>query len=854
DEIGYFEPDNNGILRFNSIKERIPEKYRSLEDVWDIEVIDSTVYFRSVNKIYSINPASTDVYDPEQSIDFLKKCGSELYFNCAKTGLFTINEGEPKFVENSQLFIDKLIVSVVQLDNQLVVFTSDDGIYVNKDSRFQPWNNTINQFFSNKEIITAELTADQHIAIGTALHGIFLFNSNGLAIQQLDKKSGLQNNNILSVFSEDEGGIWIGSSNGIDYIINNNKRYIFPDGEQEGGIYDIAVHNDQIYFATNNGLYFCKWKSTYDPLSFEGFKSVEQSSGQVWGLDTIGNTLFMGHNEGGYIIEENKAKKITQDAGYWRFIGVDNNTKVIAGGYNGLSLFERINDEWRFIRRFEGFSESSRFIVKENEKRFWVAHPYRGIFQINFNETYDSIYVRKYTEKDGLPSMLRNHVFLVDGLPVFAGESNIYRYNNESDSFSIDKDFEALLGSKDRVLRIFQDPEKRIWYLTENDFGYFEKDKNLLSTQLEKVSLPKLADKFVNGFEALHFVENGHIMLPTESGVIQVLNAGQTNSTIPQAVISRIVLLNHKDSTIYGGYVHSNQSTSPLITGLTKFKYTQNSIRFEFFNAPFSQGEEYQFNPYIEGIDENNSNWTEEAYKEYARLPHGNYTFTLEARNKKGDIGPVSRVDFSVEPPWYQSQLFQSIYVIMFFLFISGLILIPRSKYRKQVRVLKGVQEKSDDEIMQLKNEKLESEINFKNQQLASSMMHLVQKNEVLHKVKKEAERLKKYVNEPQAEKELRKLISLLSNDERLDEDWEKFTYYFDQVHTDFLRRLKSQYPKLSPKDQKLCAYLRMNLTTKDIAPMLNISVRGVEISRYRLRKKLELEGDKNLNDFMMNY
>lgn len=93
--------------------------------------------------------------------------------------------------------------------------------------------------------------------------------------------------------------------------------------------------------------------------------------------------------------------------------------------------------------------------------------------------------------------------------------------------------------------------------------------------------------------------------------------------------------------------------------------------------------------------------------------------------------------------------------------------------------------------------------------------------------------------------------MSILSEDERLDDEWETFAHNFDQVHNNFLQRIKQKHPALTPKELKLCAYLRMNLTTKELAPLLNISVRGVEISRYRLRKKLGIPGDANLNDYM---
>ena len=113
---------------------------------------------------------------------------------------------------------------------------------------------------------------------------------------------------------------------------------------------------------------------------------------------------------------------------------------------------------------------------------------------------------------------------------------------------------------------------------------------------------------------------------------------------------------------------------------------------------------------------------------------------------------------------------------------------------------------------------------------------------------------MRKNAKDPIVRKELKQVLSVLTDDTRLEDDWDNFSIHFDKVHADFLKRLKKDYPKLSPKDQKLAAYLRMNLSSKEIAPLLNISVRGVEISRYRLRKKLGLTTGTNLSEWMIDY
>ena len=152
-----------------------------------------------------------------------------------------------------------------------------------------------------------------------------------------------------------------------------------------------------------------------------------------------------------------------------------------------------------------------------------------------------------------------------------------------------------------------------------------------------------------------------------------------------------------------------------------------------------------------------------------------------------------------------------------------------------------------------MQNEKLGVEIEYKNSELASSAMHIVKKGELLTKVKSELGSIIKKIDNEYAITELKKMVKALNEDENLDQEWEYFTKHFDKVHSDFIGKLKEKHSNISNNELKLCAYLRMNLSTKEIAQLMNISVRGVEISRYRLRKKLNLATDINLFDYLIS-
>jgi FixJ family two-component response regulator len=86
------------------------------------------------------------------------------------------------------------------------------------------------------------------------------------------------------------------------------------------------------------------------------------------------------------------------------------------------------------------------------------------------------------------------------------------------------------------------------------------------------------------------------------------------------------------------------------------------------------------------------------------------------------------------------------------------------------------------------------------------------------------------------------------------EKQWQVFETHFENVHEEFLKRLKDKFPELSPRELKLCAYLKLNVSSKESATLMNISTRGVEISRYRLRKKLNLDRNSNLTDFIMSF
>jgi DNA-binding CsgD family transcriptional regulator len=261
----------------------------------------------------------------------------------------------------------------------------------------------------------------------------------------------------------------------------------------------------------------------------------------------------------------------------------------------------------------------------------------------------------------------------------------------------------------------------------------------------------------------------------------------------------------------------------------------------------------------LKGFDKAWSDWSKKTEKDYTNLPAGNFTFEVKARNNLNNESPVTSYTFEVLPPWYLNIWSIGIYGLLLFVLLYYFYKLQAKKYskryqeqQKELELKHQIElEKTEKELIQLKNEKLETEIEFKNSELASSAMNLVQKKEFILKIKETLQHLNKNEKESMDSQDLKKLLRSLSEEEKLNDEWEQFSIHFNNVHGDFLIKLSEKYPSLKAHELKLCAYLRMNLTSKEIAQLMSISVRGVEISRYRLRKKLNIPTETNLFQFL---
>jgi ligand-binding sensor domain-containing protein/DNA-binding CsgD family transcriptional regulator len=868
DELGYFYPGSNGRLQYHSLTSSIPEKERVFGDVWDIVSFGQRIYFRSATKIFSFGNHWMATYKPGSEWAFMGICNGRLYAQDFKSGLMRFENDAwvplSSPLQKNILPVNDPVTAILPAGrDSALVTTLKNGLFTLTATGVAKLASPSNSLFENDRIYAAAAVNAEWIALATNNSGVYITDHKGNIIQRFSRTEGMQNNNVLSIFPDRQGNLWLGLDNGIDMVAYNSAIKQVKPFLQDGSGYASIIYNNRLYAGTSGALYSVELQAVKD-LSFSkgNFEPVSNTKGQTWSLTEINGQLLLGHHDGAFTIKNNMAVPISLNNGFWNFVPMSAtfpSSQVLSGNYRGIAFFNYSNGTFAEAAQLPAFIESCRFTALDGEGNIWVSHPYHGVYKLWQAGGGSGWIYRLYTDKDGLPSTLNNHVYKIKNELLVATEKGVYMYNRLKNNFEASPFYQKLFGNRS-VRYLKEDAAGNTWFIHEKTLGVVDFSAKEPAT----IYLPELNNKMLSGFEFIYPVNQNNIFIGGEKGFFHI-NYEKYKQTIPglQVQVRTVSVLGEADSLLFGGY-YKDTSAKLLQDAIPRISNGWKTIRIEFSASLFDYQSNLEYSYRLKGFDDKWSEWLHRTEKEYTNLPPGNYIFEVKVRNNLGNESAITAYAFATLPPWYLTIWAKLLY---FLLFVAGIYLLYRwqqkkfglqqAKYETEQKKLQYIHElersKTEGELAALRNEKLEAEINFKNSELASSAMHLVKKGELLSKVKGELSQVMKGFDNPQAATELKKMIKTLNEDDHIDQEWEKFAHHFDKVHSDFVLQLKDKHPTITPNELKLCAYLRMNLSTKEIAQLMNISVRGVEISRYRLRKKLGITSETSLFDYLIN-
>ena len=853
DEIGYLSPDDGGQLVFHSLKSLLDESDQKFADIWNIVNVGEDIFFRSISRLFKWNKGKMKVYQPSSTWFFLGKFQNKVIAHDETRGIMMYKNGNWEvFIKKQDLPENFYITSITDYtQGSSIITTSKNGLFQLTEEGIKAL--TIKGLNNNQHFTSVVKIDEFNYILGTYNNGVYLFNEKNEVIESFSKQEGLQNNNLRSLYIDKSKNIWMGLNNGISFIpFNNAIKDINPVNFGDGSGYSMAVHKNHLYFASSNGTFELPYENKKD-LSYLKNDLTNISEGQTWKLGILNNRLYAGKEDGLYQIENRNAKVVDKKSGYWIFENLSNKQNIaVTGSYEQVRLFEQKEGKLNDLGNIKSFAGSARFLAIDANNYIWVSHPYRGVYKINLKDSSTKL----YTSDQGLPSTLNNHVYKIKNKVLIATERGIFEYNEVNDRFEMSSYYKNIYGDKS-VRYLKEDVLGNIWFVQDKNLGVID----LSGPKPSIVYIPELNGNILSGFENVYSYDKYNTFIGGQKGFYQINFEKYKENISPLKIFIRNVKIKGDvDSVLFGGYhgdINEEQSLPNI--GNAKVAYQLNSFHFEYVSPLFEQQTNLEYSYRLKGFDKTWSDWNKKTEKDYTNLSIGYYVFEVKARNNLNNESPVTSYIFQVLPPWYFNIWSITFYGILLFILIYLLYKLQAKKYskryqeqQKELELKHQIElEKTDKELIQLKNEKLETEIEFKNSELASSAMNLVQKKEFILKIKETLQHLNKSEKESMDSQDLKKLLRSLSEEEKLNDEWEQFSIHFNNVHGDFLIKLSEKYPILKAHELKLSAYLRMNLTSKEIAQLMSISVRGVEISRYRLRKKLNIPTETNLFQFL---
>ncbi len=774
----------------------------------------------------------------------------------------------------------------------LWVGTEGSGLYQVNLSTLKTHRYSIQNGLTSNNIMSIAQNKKGEFLLVTDGGGLNIFNPQTatFSARMYGKNQGNLNSNALfSVLVDLDDNVWIGSFN--------------------GGINISKAHKTQFKSFTQTG-------AKVGELSHRSVLSICQSqSGQIYiGTDGGGLNTFNKVTKTFSLIPNQPASY----GSVVKTIYEDSRKQIWLGYFeNGLSVFDPKNQRFRHFRYnpndFISIGENNVWSITEDAAgKIWVGTLGGGLARLDDSEKGQ---FKRFSFQPNKPKSLSSNdvmvVFTDQNKHLWVGTDTegLNLFNQKTESFTR---FQHQRGnttslSANDVRCIFQDSKGRLWIGTESgglnlwlgngNFEHFTTKNGLISNAIMNILEDKDGFLWLSTFkgvsrfsvdtkQCLNYDFNKNSYFNTNqfnqaSGIKDkdgtILFGGINGLTLIKPDEIRILRTKPKlvitDFKIFNQSIQSGKLSDGRVileknleeVAEIHLSHNDNAFSFEFAALDFTDPPKNQYTYKMDGFDEN---WRvtngEQRLITYTNLEPKTYIFRVKGSNNNGVWSEEKTIKLTIDPPFWQTWWFKTI-VLFVLLGLAWLALhiyttrremVLRQKvleYDHSILSLKNENLVSERKILQLQKEKLASEIETKNSELVSKAIQMAHKKEILEDLKEQIDGIKN-AKDADKGKLLSNLKTALATEIEGENNWNQFLFYFDQINQNFTTELLKKHPSLTQNDLRMCALTRLNMSNKEKAVLLNITVTGVEKSRYRLKKRLNLSPDDDLVEYLRKF
>ncbi len=850
EEFGYYERNPTNQLVYHSLKKLAKDYSFHNDEVWTIYPFQESIIFQTFSAIFKYDGTHVVTLTPSSGVLYFFPIGDKMYAQLINNDFYRFDgENFHPAVKRKQLNDDN-VVAVLPLADDYLLVTSKSGLYRFSEatSSLSRWKTAVDKELQQGIVNRALFSGDTYI-FGTLNSGLLAMDLLGKKKWHIDRNNGLNNNTVLALHSDREQSVWVALDNGLSMIRKDSPLSFYePTDIQIGLVEDMLLHDNRFYIATNQGVYRYFNESN-------GFTPILDFDIQSWFIKRFDDQIFIGHNLGTSILENSRATRVERastggmDMKEGRIHGKN---ILLESSYTSLYIYLKNEaGSWAFSHRVDEFSDLIKNVEIDHAGNIWAGHMYKGVYRIRLDEELKKVAeIENHLSLDSMASSgfhpikvmkLRGRIVLSDGKQFYTYD-DIQRsivpfelLNNDLPGFG---DTHRIVPLNDQLFWFIRNTEYTLVGYTDNSFAAID---HIPYSSLNNPPNEGRANIYVTDDNVSFFCLNGGVGKYSFREVREVVTSNLTSSLIES----------------YNRKMNDKTLLIPNEKGILPYK--NNHLLFHFSYPEFSK-KAFHVETFLEGYD---SRWTQTSDQlsiAYQNLPPGEYRLLARALDSSNNELSSFHYSFRIKNPWYKTWIAYLAYILLL-LFVVTLFVRKQvrrvvkkknKQFEEQEKKRLAKIDRQEREITVLKNERLEADLVYKGKQLASASMMNINHSEFLKGLRTTIQ--SQIINGKITRTEGNNLLSQINNSITDEAEWDRFQENFDLIHENFFRRLKSEYPSLTPTDLKLCSLLRLNYSTKEIAEMLNLSVRGVETARYRLRKKLELAETDNLVNFMIEF
>ncbi|MDR3652920.1 MAG: triple tyrosine motif-containing protein [Paludibacter sp.] len=856
EEFGYFERNKNGQLFYTSLSAKLKNYKMQNDEIWNILDFNGTIIFQSFTSYFTLKNGEVKSIRFPFNFLFFNIYKQKIYTHTDQFGFSLFNSSNNTFSAVNNNILKSPVLSVLTFDqSRALLVTNSDGLFLFDGTTITRFKTNADEKLKKAYINRATISPNGIIVLGTILNGVTAINKQGQELWTLNTSNVLQNNTVLGMFCDRNNNLWLALDKGIALLqLNSTIRYIRSFNPSIGAIYSLSYNEPDLYIGTNQGLY--KAQLSADKKKIQNLQLEPKIKGQVWSVNQFDNQQICGNNEDTYDVSKNGTSILSKiKGGICIKEGVIHGKDVLVQGtYTELCIYEKENGEWKFSHQVENFLNPIRYVEVDYTGTIWASHLHQGLYAIQLTPDLKKIdHITTFNSLDQKHPYPIN-VFSINNRVVFTDNTGFYTYDDIQKKIIPYNELNNSLGYFSHAFRVCHFKTDQYWFIRDGEAALAQVKSGAIKL-LDVVEYALFLNQTVDDYQNIVPISNEECIFTLENG-LALYHTDNSQKKISTTGLQMKSVKTSDAELKETDYLPLSSESKPI----TPFK--RNNIIFTVFYPQYTNLSNINFRFKLEGLDKVWSETTTYPKRKYSYLPHGEYTLQVEVLTKSGIKLSGISYTFEVAPPFYLSLFAKFIYALLIILlglgiyyYIHHLFQVKKEKiHEEQEEIRRKEIEKREQQIIALQNEKLESELTVKSKELAESTMTIIKKNEILVTIKEEVINQKNALGTQYPNKYYDKLIRLLDENLSSEDDWAIFQTNFDRIHENFFRNLHTNFPDLTSNDLRFCAYLRLNLSSKDIAHLMNISLKGVEVGRYRIRKKIGLESTKSLTEFMIEF